>query len=43
MVMGWVPTPRVDVVKVAFPVLFSGAVPSTVDPSLKVTAPVGVP
>ena len=40
--MEWVPTNRVEVVKVASPLL-SVPVPSVVVPSLKVTVPVGVP
>src|SRR4051812_31751736 len=42
-VMLWLPTDRADVVKVAWPLAFRVAVPSTVDPSLIVTVPEGVP
>ena len=41
-VSAWVPTPS-DTVRVAWPVALSGAEPSTVLPSRKVTVPVGVP
>jgi hypothetical protein len=37
------PVARLLVVRVAMPVLFSGAVLSTVEPLLNVTVPVGVP
>jgi hypothetical protein len=39
----WVPSAREDVVKVAWADAFSVPEPSTVDPSWKVTVPVGVP
>ncbi len=38
-----VPTARVVVLNVATPELLSVPVPSVVDPSMKVTVPVGVP
>ena len=41
-VIEWLATDKVDVVNVALPLL-SVPVPSVVDPSLKVTVPVGVP
>jgi hypothetical protein len=41
-VITWVPTARLDVENVALPE-FKVAVPSVVDPSRKVTVPVGVP
>jgi hypothetical protein len=40
--MVWLPTLKDEVLKVALPLL-RGAVPRTVDPSSKVTVPVGVP
>ena len=39
----WLPTASVVVAKVAWPVLLSVPVPSVVEPSLKVTEPVGTP
>jgi hypothetical protein len=40
--IGWLPTGSADVLNIATPPL-SGTVPSVVDPSLKLTEPVGVP
>ena len=42
-VMVWLPTARAAVARVATPELLSVAVPRLVEPSLKVTVPVGVP
>ena len=42
-VIGWPPTARLDVVKVAWPCPFSVPVPSVVEPSRNVTMPVGTP
>ena len=41
--MGSDPTGKLEIMKVATPVLLSVPVPSTVAPDLKVTVPVGVP
>ena len=41
--MEWLPADRLDVLKVATPLLLSGLVPSGVVPSRNVTAPVGLP
>ena len=41
-VIDWVATPRLEVVRLALPLL-KVAVPSKLEPSLKVTVPVGVP
>ena len=39
----WLDTARAEVMKVAFPLVLSVAVPSVTSPSLKVTVPEGLP